>query len=78
MLVKQNCWIGCPWFKKKVAGYYETDSLGRYLVDQRKKYIIERTHCFNENNRCPYSQCVLHRSGGGNRMPTRVFPFPNR
>ena len=79
-VVQQNIWILCPKHHEQVAGYYETDSLGRYLLDQHGKWVIQRTHCFNRQNTCPYTSCVLNRncrSLRGAYYPTKILPMGN-
>lgn len=73
-LVKQNIWILCPNYQERVAGYYETNTLGQYLFDQFGKPIVERTHCFQKGNICPYFSCVLNKNynGMGGTYPTNI------
>jgi hypothetical protein len=78
VMVEQNCWIHCHKYQKKVAGYYETDSSGRYLTDRFGKLIIQRTNCFEGNNSCPHSSCALNRNFRANgTFPSKVELFPN-
>lgn len=74
--VKQNIWIACPWKRRRVAGYYKTDSAGRYLLDQRHKWVLQRTRCF-ESRKCSTSICRLQHSGRGTRFPRNIIPIGN-
>jgi hypothetical protein len=75
--LRSNCEIACPGFKRWVAGYYDVDASGRYLVGENGAPVTERTFCFNQNNTCPHDSCVLHRGGKGTIVPKAVKLAPN-
>ena len=71
--VKQNCEIGCPWKRKWVPGYYETDDFGRYLVGKDRRPVLRGLHVSKEIAHAHSPSVSYIAMAGGIRCPQKSY-----
>jgi len=65
MARRRRILIGCPQYRKLVAGTYDCDDRGRYRLGSDGEFLLEHVRCDQLDGRCMQTLCVLHRHNRG-------------